>query len=126
LGLGSLLITYLVAFVVEASRIKRFANRHLASFVSMILLLVLARLLTWWLLPETFAKNGHSYTAIQLKYILFGSIFGGFLAGRLVHLYQYFALSFVHFLLSYRLPVYATVPLRWVLNSLWPLPGRPS
>jgi|GEM_PF-4009920 len=118
LGLGSLFITYLVVFVVETSRLKPFANRHLISFLSMLLLLILARVLTLYLLPETFAKNGQFYSAVQLKYILFGAIFGGFLASRLAFLYHYSAHHFVDFLLLHRLPVFATVALRWVLNTL--------
>jgi hypothetical protein len=118
LGLGSLFITYAVAFVVEASRTSQFANRHLVSFVSMLLLLVLARVLTDWLLPSTFAKHGQFFTSTQLRYILLGSIFGGFLAGRMAALYKYFAQSFVEFLLANRLPVYAAVPVRWAINAM--------
>ncbi|MCU0449826.1 MAG: hypothetical protein MUC97_08265 [Bernardetiaceae bacterium] len=116
LGLASLLINFGMAFILEHPRVKQLANPHLVSFAAMMLLLVAMRLLLDSLLPAEWVKHGHTYQAFHLRYILLSAVFGGFLAGRLASLYQYFAKNFVDFLLETRLPLYVSVPVRLGIN----------
>jgi hypothetical protein len=116
LGLASLLVNYGTALLMEHPRVKPWANLHLVSFAAMLLLLVAMRLLLDGLLPLEWVKHGHLYRALHLRYILLSAIFGGFLAGRLASVYQYFAQNFVDLLLETRLPLYVSVPARLGIN----------